>query len=84
MFQCTIHLNLTKFYKNAAYIKQGSPHPDAQLWHGHNIKWGLNSVLMFNNDLWALILTNLPLSMSVLDNYGTVKGLNPGVFSKVS
>ena len=29
MFQTTIDLNLTKFYKNAAYINQGSPHPDA-------------------------------------------------------
>ena len=28
-FQSTIDLNLTKFYKNVAYINQGSPHPDA-------------------------------------------------------
>ena len=30
MFQSTIiDLNPTKFYKTAAYINQGSPHPDA-------------------------------------------------------
>ena len=61
--------NLTKFYKSAAYISSGSPHPDAS---GviTIIKWGPSSLLTFNIDSWALISTNFLLSVGLLDNHG--------------
>ena len=61
--------NLTKFYKNTAYISSGSPQPDAS---GviTIIKWGPSSLLTFNIDSWALISTNFLLSVGLLDNYG--------------
>ena len=34
------------------------------------IQWGPSSLLTFNNDLWALILTSFLLSVGLLDNYG--------------
>ena len=34
------------------------------------IQWGPSSLLTFNNDSWALILTNFLLSVGLLDNYG--------------
>ena len=34
------------------------------------IQCGPSSLLTFNNDSWALILTNFLLSVGLLDNYG--------------
>ena len=62
--------NLTKFYKTAACVSEGSPHPDANSGVVTIIKCGASSLLTFNIDSWALISTNFLLSVGLLDNYG--------------
>ena len=68
-FRSTIDFNLTKFYKNAALVKEvhtQKSNPCVVT----VIKLGLSSLLTFNIDSLALISTNFLLSVGLLDNYG--------------